>query len=96
LCKESGVGARLHAERLPVSKRFLELCAWQKLEPEELMLAGGEDYCLLFSLPKSIQPPSRYDCIRIGELTRDRSIRWIESGRESPLEPQGWDHLKAV
>ena len=96
LCKESGVGARLHAERLPVSKRFLELCAWQKLEPIELMLAGGEDYCLLFSLPASIRPPRSYDCTHIGELTRDRSILWIEGGRESPLVPQGWDHLKAV
>lgn len=94
LCRESGVGARLHAEKLPVSTSFPDLCAWLSLEPLELSLTGGEDYCLLFSLPASLHPPNAFGCTRVGELTRGRSIRLIEANRSSPLGPEGWDHLR--
>ncbi|NHZ73261.1 MAG: thiamine-phosphate kinase [Nitrospirae bacterium] len=95
LCRESGVGARLDVEKLPTSRSFLDLCARLHLKPLDLMLSGGEDYCLLFSLPASIRPPDSYGCSRIGELTRDRSIRRIEGEREGLLEARGWDHLEA-
>jgi thiamine-monophosphate kinase len=96
LCRESGVGARLRTEDLPSTPLFQELCAWLDLRPLDLMLAGGEDYCLLFCLPNSIRPPRTYGCTCVGELTRDRSIRLIEEGRERLLEARGWDHLQTT
>ena len=96
LCRESGVGARLHSESLPTTTRFLDLCAWLELRPLDLELSGGEDYCLLFSLPATIRPPDSYGCTHVGELTRDRSIRLIEGGGVRLLEPQGWDHLRTT
>jgi len=96
LCRESGVGAHLHADHLPTTTHFLDLCAWLQLRPMDLMLSGGEDYCLLFCLPASIHPPDRFGCAGVGELTRDRSIRLIEGGRVRLLEPQGWDHLRVT
>jgi len=95
LCRESGVGARLHAENLPTTAHFPDLCAQLHLNPLDLELSGGEDYCLLFSLPATIRPPDRYGCTRVGDLTRDRTIRLIEGGQERLLEPRGWDHLEA-
>ena len=94
LCRESGVGARLQAENLPASTHFSDLCEWLELEPLDLMLSGGEDYCLLFSLPATVAPPCSFGCTCVGELTRDLSSRLIEGGRERLLEPQGWDHLE--
>jgi thiamine-monophosphate kinase len=95
LCRESRVGARLDAEKLPVAPEFLELCAHLELDPLELMLSGGEDYCLLFSLPTSVRPPGDFGCTPVGELTRQRSILWVEAGRARHLEPRGWDHLQS-
>ena len=96
LCRESGTGVRLHADRLPATPGFTDLCARLGLDPLDLMLAGGEDYCLLFSLQTSVKPPTSYHCALIGELTRDRSIRIVVEGRERPLKALGWDHLEAT
>jgi thiamine-monophosphate kinase len=96
LCRESGVGALLQAGGLPTTRRFPELCDRLNLEPLDLMLAGGEDYCLLFALPASVRPPDSYRCTRIGELTRDSAIRIVEDGQAKPLEARGWDHLRAT
>jgi len=96
LCRESGTGARLHAEKLPTAARFTDLCARLELDPLDSMLAGGEDYCLLFSLPTSSRPPASYRCAPIGELTRDRSLRIVAEGRERSLPALGWDHLGAT
>lgn len=93
LCRESGVGARLVAAQLPTAVSFEELCARLRLRPLEIMLSGGEDYCLLFSLPPRIHPPASLGCSRVGELTRERSVQLIEDGRQAQLEAAGWDHL---
>lgn len=95
LCRESGLGARVQAEELPLTKRFQDLCDWLNLRPLDLALAGGEDYCLLFALPASVRPPKSFRCARIGELTRDRSLNIVEDGQEKSLEERGWDHLRA-
>lgn len=96
LCRESGVGARLHAEKLPTTTRFLDLCAWLRLNPLDLELSGGEDYCLLFALPATVRPPDSFGCTQVGELVQDPSIRLIEGGHDRLLEPMGWDHLRTT
>jgi thiamine-monophosphate kinase len=95
LCRDSGVGARLYAEKLPVTPAFLDLCARLQLKPLELMLSGGEDYCLLFSMPPSLHPPESFGCTHVGELTRKRSILLVDNGQTGPLAAQGWDHLQS-
>ena len=93
LCRASGVGARVDAERLPLPTDFERLAAQMDRSPTRLALAGGEDYVLLFALPPTIQPPDRFAARRIGEITAGRRVTLQEGGRGRPLPPDGWDHL---
>jgi len=53
-------------------------------------LHGGEDYELLFTLPKSIQlPPKTYI---IGHITKGQKGQVNYHGQ--PLKPEGWDHFR--
>lgn len=50
LCRASNVGARLRVSALPRAPGFDAACRRAGCEPEELLLSGGEDYELLFSV----------------------------------------------
>lgn len=51
ICKQSGAGAMIYEEKLPQSPAFSKVCSANKLNPLPLILNGGEDYELLFTLP---------------------------------------------
>ena len=51
ICKQSGVGALIYEEKLPKSPAFTKVCSDNNLKPLPLILNGGEDYELLFTLP---------------------------------------------
>jgi thiamine-monophosphate kinase len=97
LCRESGVGARLEGDRIPLAASFPFLCATLGVEALDLAITGGEDYVLLFTLPAGIEVPARFGCARIGVIT---SRRRISIARSHPggvtrrdLATGGWDHL---
>lgn len=93
LCRESGVGARIAAEALPIPVA-VERCASRLGESAlDLALTGGEDYVLLFTLPAraSKPPPS---CHRIGSITANELVHLERGGRLELLPPAGWDHLR--
>lgn len=85
LCKASGVGASLDAERLP-------LAAGATLEQA---LHGGEDYELLFTtsrrVPRSL---AGVPVTEIGRITEDKAVRLVRDGRQKLLRRGGWEHLK--
>jgi thiamine-monophosphate kinase len=90
LCRESGVGAVIDTDVLPLPDRFFDLCKDLSVDPYELALAGGEDYVLLFTLPPGVQPPG---CWKIGTILLEKKIDWIRAGRRRRLPASGWDHL---
>lgn len=90
LCRESGVGAVIDADALPLADGFFDLCGALSADPYELALAGGEDYVLLFTLPAGVRPPG---CSKIGSVLRGKKIEWIRGGRRTKLPASGWDHL---
>lgn len=110
LCRESGVGAQVEADALPRPEGFSRLVealaeAGRELGEEggepglELMLGGGEDYVLLFSLPPGEGPPTGFPVTPIGELTtpesgEDGRILLHRRGRTTPMPVAGWDHLE--
>jgi thiamine-monophosphate kinase len=51
ICKASNVGARIYQDRLPQSPEFARTCRRNSISPLPLLLNGGEDYELLFTLP---------------------------------------------
>ena len=100
MCQESGTGAVVHGDRLPLFSRSR---AWG-CDPIELGLHGGEDYELLFAVPPrhalSLESayPAKYPKItRIGVLTRSLHMKWIPESnmRPRPLAPCGFDHFRS-
>jgi thiamine-monophosphate kinase len=96
LCKASGVGARIWADKIPLVRVPSEL---KRLNPDPMRLAlhGGEDYELLFTVPKRLEKRlprgiGGVPVTTIGEITRGKEIILVNaSGRAVPLRPQGWD-----
>ncbi len=92
LCQESGTGAVVDADALPLHPLLGGL-------PEEearwLALHGGEDYELLFTARPGTRMPKRIAGValtRIGEITRGKEIYLQTAGRRRLLTPKGWEH----
>ncbi|MFX9050297.1 AIR synthase-related protein, partial [Acinetobacter baumannii] len=75
----SGVGAVIHADRLPMSPAFARAAASD--ERVRLQVSGGDDYELCVCLP-----PGQMDAIRgrlevplveIGRITAEPGLRWL-------------------
>ena len=92
LCSKSRVGAEIRLDRLPLADGHKRLARSIGKDWRSLALAGGEDYVLLFSLPSGIEPPNRFECVRIGQI-RDGGIVLWEEGEKKSLPASGWDHL---
>jgi thiamine-monophosphate kinase len=97
LCAASGTGAAVELERLPRPAGFEPLAAWLGLEPRPLLLGGGEDYVLLFTLPPSEAALATQRGARlIGRVERAPAITLVlGGGRREPLPDLGWDNLRA-
>jgi thiamine-monophosphate kinase len=99
LCSASGVGARVMAEKIPVVRVPAGL-GGLKLRPLDLALHGGEDYELLFTVPKKLAGRLRCEVADlpltiIGEITREKRMVLVGSdGKERPLLPLGWDPFR--
>lgn len=85
LCEESGVGARIYAEKVPAAGGAANL---------HFALHGGEDYELLFAargrVPSHIQG---VPVTRIGEVTGGRKVVLVENGKKRELPAGGWEHF---
>jgi thiamine-monophosphate kinase len=103
LTAASGVGARVWADRIPrvtipagLSKRLPGLNA----DPVQMTLHGGEDYELLFTVPRQkvkllSRAPEFSEITAMGEITRERRILLVEAdGKARRLAPQGWDSFR--
>ncbi len=89
ICGESGVGARLYAERLPVSNQLKMASGYLKIDPLTLVLGGGEDYELLFTAPCH----RRVDALCIGEITESGLAVVDERGRVKSVSVKGYEHF---
>ena len=102
LCAASGVGARLEADRLPLSPAYRAATRGSR-DPFEGALSGGEDYELLLAVP-----PSRLEALRgaarrastrvtvVGALEDRPGVRVVEGGRSLRPRREGHDHLRSV
>ncbi len=93
LCAASSAGARIWAERIPRVKLPPAL----KLDPLQMALHGGDDYELLFAVPRRKmrrlrRAPGSAEIVTIGKIERDAKITLVdEGGRAKILRPGGWD-----
>jgi thiamine-monophosphate kinase len=96
LCAASDVGAELDLEKVPVPASLGSLAADLHCKWQDLVLAGGEDYVLLFTLPNQLEPPSDLRCTAVGTILRDRQVYVRYGGRRAVLGARGWDHLQTA
>ncbi len=102
LCEAGQVGAVVRAEHLPIVgipepwQHRLNLAA---SEAQNYALNGGDDYELLFTVPKLKvrklrHPPGGIALTCIGEIIRNRKLLLVDSaGRKTILKRGGWDHF---
>lgn len=95
LCQESGVGAVIELEALPISASLRRLGE----DPIDFALHGGEDYQLLFTVPPAkesevIKLGRKFFLSRIGRITREKTICVVDArGRKRLLPTRGYEHL---
>jgi len=96
LCQESGCGAEIYQETLPLSPG---LVFWQR-KPYDLALHGGEDYQLLFSVPPEklgtmAKLQKRFKITRIGKMIQKKGIYLIDrQGKRKRLALRGYQHFQ--
>ena len=99
LCEASGVGAVVYSAQLPG-------CPHTILDHEkqrDCMLHGGEDYALLFTVPKQkaghlellMKRHMDIPIARIGRITRKEGVFIQEDSVRAPLPPLGYDHFRS-
>jgi thiamine-monophosphate kinase len=99
LSQASGVGANVWTSKIPMVRIPAELHRLG-LDPLDLALNGGEDYELLFTVPKkfSSRLPRKVEGVSvtvIGEITREKSVNLIgPDGRSTLLQSEGWDPFR--
>jgi thiamine-monophosphate kinase len=105
LAAESGCGAALRLDAVPVAPAAQELAA-REVAPSEReavavrhALSDGEDFELLFAAPPAVaaailrDQPVACGVTQVGELIAERGL-WeqIKGGTRRPLAPTGWVH----
>lgn len=99
LCAASGRGAQIVAERLPLFAGNV----WRgttRIERQRLALHGGDDYELLFTVPRKHRKriPERFaglELTAIGRITAKPGVTIVDrAGRESRLRAGGWDPFR--
>jgi thiamine-monophosphate kinase len=100
LAEASGVGARVGADLIPVApvpEAVSRLLGGRRLDPLLMALHGGDDYELLFTVPRRKAKrlraaPGFAGLTCIGEITRGRRLQMVDQdGRTRTLKPRGWD-----
>ena len=99
LSRSSGVGFKI--DRLPASPEAAEFAELHGLDLCDLVLYGGEEYELVFTVkPDGLDAAraalGRAGCslIEMGEATADRCIVYVDDGVERAIRQAGWEHFK--
>ncbi|MBC8462059.1 MAG: thiamine-phosphate kinase [Deltaproteobacteria bacterium] len=102
VCGASGVGGILFESALPISNSLKALAEINNFNPYELALSGGEDYQLLFTVPREdagqfetiFQENSSSPIYCLGEITGEEGIKIVRPGgvREE-VKVEGFDHF---
>lgn len=104
ICDESGIGVKIFIDKLPVSDSFSTVYKQLELNARGLILNGGEDYELCFTvaagdavlLLRNLKMQLKTECTVIGEILNNKNKRIIidSKGKTFPLRSRGWDHFK--
>ena len=101
IATESNCGAKIWAEKIPISSAAKELAKNQGDRSLDHSLADGEDYELLFTLGAKDADQARHllsslgiRASQIGEITKKSVVLVDEDGNEQELPAVGFEHFK--
>jgi thiamine-monophosphate kinase len=96
LCRQSGTGAVIFDENIPIDDQAYMAADEFKISPVTCALNGGEDYELLFTVrPQAFDKLANNARITaIGYLTADPSqvVLATKAGQQTPIRAQGWQN----
>jgi len=99
ITENSHVGAKINFEDIPLSKEFnLNLTDKSLIIP--LVISGGDDYELCFTIPvkkqaefEAIIEENKLSVSCIGEIESDKGVRCMENNVEIELQATGYKHF---
>lgn len=95
---QSGCAAHLIENSLPIHEDIKSIAASFQEDATRWALFGGEDYELLFTVPKELKSHIEkiQDVTIIGYMSDGAPGVFLQtqSGNELPLEPGGWNHFR--
>ena len=98
ICKESGVGAKIFEEKIPMDEQTKNMALEFNINPLVAALNGGEDYELLFTIPVTDfdKIKNHPDITVIGHIAdASEGIALVAGGgSEIELTAQGWNPMK--
>jgi thiamine-monophosphate kinase len=103
IVEESRVGARLFADKIPVSRELKEFCTRFDFDPIDYALAGGEDYTLLCTttpesadrIADAFAKEFKRPLFKIGEITAENQLMLIyPDAKTKSITLTGWDHFR--
>jgi thiamine-monophosphate kinase len=98
ICEQSGVGAVIYEEKIPINEATRMAAYKFEIDPTACALSGGEDYELLFTLKQD-----DYDKVVlnenisvIGYITdaTEKATIFTKGGNKYPITAQGWNAFK--
>jgi thiamine-monophosphate kinase len=101
ICQESDVGAVVHARRLPALPSLDDAAAFLGQEKLDLMLKGGEDYQLLFTIPsgrekeveEKIKQTLDFPLFAVGVIVEGQGVVLEKNdGSRQNITFQGYEH----
>jgi thiamine-monophosphate kinase len=96
IAKASGTGARIDLDRVPVSRALARWAAKSRFSIWEYVLNGGEEYELVFTVPKRLVGlvQKNIGAAVIGEILPKAEGCWaVLGGKKIPLKDYGYRHF---
>lgn len=92
ICEQSGVGALIHLENIPIPPHALKTAALLGKDPRRYALEGGEDFQLLMTVPPA--NVRKVPGIVIGRVVgKESGIFLLDVQGTKRLLPGGYDHF---
>ncbi len=102
ICAESGVGAVVAAEKIPLSPLLRKAAKTCGQSPLDWALAGGEDYHLLFTageqqvaaLCSLVREKTGRELFAVGRIVEGRGVFLEEAGQRREISYRGYEHFR--
>jgi thiamine-monophosphate kinase len=99
IAEQSGTGAVVDLERLPLSRELRRLAADDRsIDPRQLALNGGEDYELVFTVrPGTMERIQQIvpGATEIGRLAGGTKVEYHLNGKKKKIDTAGYHHFAA-